>query len=193
MATVLDHAEPTAERVAGTGARAILASLGRLGLVPAGPALYAVTGALELPQVAGQLDRVSGARVLVANAAEAAALTGLAEPEAAALWLAGLGTTAIVTLGAAGAVAAEGDTVHREAAPSVPVVDPTGAGDLFVAAYAWADLSGAPLRDRLAGAGLYAALSVRAPTAFAGAVSLEELLREGEERGLARPPRAGRG
>ena len=60
-------------------------------------------------------------------------------------------------------------------APRVEVRDATGAGDLFAAAYIWADIRGRPLRDRLHVATLYAALSLRTLTAFAGAVRLAEL------------------
>ena len=60
-------------------------------------------------------------------------------------------------------------------APRVEVRDATGAGDLFAAAYIWADVRGLPLRQRLHMATLYAALSLRTLTAFAGAVRLAEL------------------
>jgi hypothetical protein len=56
-----------------------------------------------------------------------------------------------------------------------------------VAAYAWADLVGIAVEERIAWASLYAGLSVRAPTAFDGARRLEELLAEGERRDLAVP------
>ena len=188
MATVLAGAEPRPEDVAGLATTAVVLSLGRMPLAPRGPALYAVTGGLELDHVAADLpSRLAGARALVLNAAEAAALTGRADPEAAALDLARHVPAAVVTLGAEGAHAADHDGVVRCAAPPIDVVDATGAGDLFVAAYVWADLRGAPMADRIAWASLYASLSVRAPTAFAGAVGLEELLAEGAARELTRP------
>jgi sugar/nucleoside kinase (ribokinase family) len=65
----------------------------------------------------------------------------------------------------------------------------TGAGDLFSAAYVWADHWGAPLAERLRWAVLYAALSVRVATAVAGAVPLKALLEEGENLGLTSPVR----
>jgi sugar/nucleoside kinase (ribokinase family) len=71
----------------------------------------------------------------------------------------------------------------------VDAVDTTGAGDLFSAAYVWADHWGAPLEERLRWAVLYAALSVRVATAVAGAVTLRALLEEGAELGLASPVR----
>jgi sugar/nucleoside kinase (ribokinase family) len=57
----------------------------------------------------------------------------------------------------------------------VEVVDTTGAGDLFTAAYVWADLEGTPFEERLRLATAYATLSVRAQTARAGATDRNEL------------------
>jgi ribokinase len=67
-----------------------------------------------------------------------------------------------------------------------PVIDTTGAGDLFAAAFAWADLNGADPELSLAWANLYAGLSVSAHTGVGGAVSREALVEQGERRGL--PP-----
>jgi len=188
MATVLGDGEPSAEQVRAAGARAVLASLGRLHLAPEDTSVYAMTGQLEIHQFDRfALDRLSGARAVVATAAEAAALTGIDDAGRAALHLAAIGTVGVVTLGADGAVGAEDAQVIRAAAPRVDAVDGTGAGDLFAAAYVWADLRGASLPDRLAWACLYAGLSVREPTALAGALRLEELLREGTKRGLTAP------
>jgi sugar/nucleoside kinase (ribokinase family) len=150
-----------------------------------------VTGTLELPRVGEDLlARLRGTRAFVLNAAEAAAVTGRAEPAAAAAWLASRGTTAVVTLGPGGAIAAEGDHIERWTAPPVDAFDATGAGDLFAAAYVWADLGGASLRERLSWACLYASLSVRSPTAFDGAVARDVLLTAGRQAGLQPPPGA---
>jgi sugar/nucleoside kinase (ribokinase family) len=70
---------------------------------------------------------------------------------------------------------------------AVPVVDATGAGDLLVAAYIWADQLGVTPSDRLRWAVIYATLSVATPTAVAGAVSLQRLLEEGARAGLSAP------
>jgi sugar/nucleoside kinase (ribokinase family) len=67
------------------------------------------------------------------------------------------------------------------------VLDATGAGDLFAAAYVWADLLGLRLVDRLRWATLYAALSLNALTAFAGAVGLSDFLEAGARMGLQLP------
>ena len=188
VATVQGSGEPDPADVRDARATAVVGSLGRLHLMPGGHAVYAVTGALELGGIdRATLARLARARAFVSNAAEATAISGLDDPEAAARHLAALGPTAVVTLGSDGAVAAEGDGVVHVAAPEVPVADATGAGDAFVPAYLWADLRKMRLRDRLEWATLYASLSVRAPTALAGAVRLQELLREGAARGLTPP------
>jgi sugar/nucleoside kinase (ribokinase family) len=124
---------------------------------------------------------------VICNEAEAALLTGLDDAEGAARALGKVAGTAVVTRGPAGAVGVEGGRFASAAAPDVPVTDTTGAGDLFVAAYVWADRRGMLLEERLAWACLYAGLSVRAPTAFAGAGRVEKLMEEGERRGLALP------
>jgi ribokinase len=87
------------------------------------------------------LDRVD---VLIVNETEAEDLLGHAvssgNGEEAARSLAELGPgTVVVTLGAAGAVVAHGGQTASLPAPSVDVVDTTGAGDAFCGAFA-ADL-----------------------------------------------------
>ncbi|MGH2808146.1 MAG: PfkB family carbohydrate kinase, partial [Actinomycetota bacterium] len=69
-------------------------------------------------------------------------------------------------------------------APDVAVVDATGAGDVFAAAFVWAGSEGRSLRDALSYACLYASLSVRAPTAFAGALAHDDFMAEARSRGL---------
>jgi ribokinase len=189
MVTAAEAAEPRRADVARIRSRALLTSLGRLDLAPPGAAVYAITGGLELARVdATTFARLRGARALLLNAAEAVALTGRGDVEGAARELARHAEVAVVTRGHEGAAAAAGERVFHAPAPRTDVVDATGAGDLFAAAYIWADLRGAPLEERVRWAALYASLSVRAPTALAGALSLAELLSEGRTRGLAPPP-----
>lgn len=188
MATALQGREPTAWEVAAAPARAVVASLGRLALAPPGAAVYAVTGGLELGRVdEATLERLGRARAFVLNAEEAASLTGRREPEQAALELARRVDMVAITMGGKGALVARNERVAFVPARDGEVVDATGAGDLFTSAFVWADLRGATPDACLAWASLYAGLSVRAPTAYAGAVRLKELLREGDTIGLRLP------
>lgn len=190
MATALASSEPTRDDIASVRARAMLLSLGRLPLAPPGATAYAVTGALEITHIEEvMLRQLERARALILNEAEATALTGERDPEAAARALGERVATAVVTTGARGAVAVGEEGMGRADAPSVDVVDATGAGDLFAAAYVWADMHSAALADRIAWACLYAGLSVRAPNALAGALDLDAALRAGSERGLRPPPK----
>ena len=100
------------------------------------------------------------------NAREAELLTGLRDPEAAAVALAERAPVAIVTLGPEGALAAGVEGTARVPGVAVEAVDTTGAGDLFAAAYVWADHWGVPLHRAAAVGG-----AVRIP------------LREGRHRG----------
>jgi ribokinase len=94
--------------------------------------------------------------IVLPNEGEAATLTGLSDPRAAAVALAKrTGAPVIVTLGGAGALLHEpggpAETVHLPA-PSVEVVDSTGAGDAFVGALAAHLAAGKPLREAAAAA-----------------------------------------
>jgi ribokinase len=132
-----------------------------------------------------------GVTVVIANRAEARALTGHDVPATAALTLAEAAETAVVTLGGDGCVAASAGELITVPAPGVVVQDTTGAGDLFTAAYVWADLAGLPLRAVLEYASLYAALALAGGTAVDAAPTLGRLLAEARQRGLAPPPNRG--
>jgi sugar/nucleoside kinase (ribokinase family) len=168
--------------------RAVAATLEQIDLLPDGICAFVTCGDDDARAFAGRLPRVSRKmRALFVNRREAAVLTGAETPEAAAERLAEVAETAVVTLGPNGAVAVVGDrAVSVDGLSDGPVVDTTGAGDLFAAAFAWADLSGADPEVALAWANLYAGLSVGAHTGVGGAVGLERLIEEGERRGL--PP-----
>ncbi|MFD7918171.1 carbohydrate kinase family protein [Streptomyces sp. NPDC059740] len=104
------------------------------------------------------------------NAEEAMRYTRTDDPRAAARKLADLVPIAVVTMGAAGAYAVDGRTGEEAEAPAVDVeaLDPTGAGDVFVAGFVTGTLARWPLADRLAFANLTAALSVQE---FGGSLS----------------------
>jgi sugar/nucleoside kinase (ribokinase family) len=166
-------------------------SIPRLPLAPAGARAYVSVGDVDARALAGAElpPELAGARALLVNEREARLLTGLSDPEAAAEALAALTPLAIVTLGRDGAVAAGVDGTVRVPGVEVEAVDTTGAGDLFAAAYVWADHWGVALTERLRWAVLYASLSVRVATAVAGALTLRALLEEGAEQGLTSPVR----
>lgn len=104
------------------------------------------------------------------NAQEAMRYTRTDCPRAAAHALTEHVPVAVVTLGAEGAYAVDGRTGECAEVPAIEVeaLDPTGAGDVFVAGFVTGTLAGWSLADRLAFAGLTAALSVQE---FGGSLS----------------------
>ncbi|MEU9316967.1 PfkB family carbohydrate kinase [Streptomyces sp. NPDC048295] len=104
------------------------------------------------------------------NAEEAMRYTRTGCPRAAAHALAERVPLAVVTLGAEGAYAVDSVTGESAEVPAIEVeaLDPTGAGDVFVAGFVTGTLADWPLADRLAFAGLTAALSVQE---FGGSLS----------------------
>jgi ribokinase len=169
--------------------RALVAGRDQLALAPPGTWVYATWGDRD---VRVHREPVSGAapppRALLVNEREAKALTGMREVRAAVERLGGEAETVVVTLGADGAMAVvEGRPLEAPGVNVGAAVDTTGAGDLFTAAYVWAELQGATAADRLRWAVLYASLSVRVPTAVGGAARLETLIEAGAQRGLAPP------
>jgi sugar/nucleoside kinase (ribokinase family) len=170
--------------------RAVAATLEQIDLLPDGTCAFVTCGDDDARAFAGRLPRTQRKlRALFVNRREAAILTGEETPEAAAGRLAEVAETAVVTLGPNGAVAVVGDQpIAVGGMNDGPVVDTTGAGDLFAAAFAWADLGGAEPELSLAWANLYAGLSVSAHTGVGGAVDRERLIEEGERRGLAPLP-----
>jgi sugar/nucleoside kinase (ribokinase family) len=112
---------------------------------------------------AGLRSRLEGCHAFVPNAAEAMAYTGRSHPGAALEVLRDWVPLAVVTAGSGGAYAADertGETVWVPGLPS-PAIDPTGAGDVFLAALVLGTLRDWPLQRRIRFANLAAALSVR--------------------------------
>lgn len=109
----------------------------------------------------GVRDVLAYTDVFLPNAAELAAVTGIAEPEAAAASLVALGVTVVLKEGAAGARAWWPG--GRCAAPglAVDVVDTTGAGDSFNAGFLAGHLGGASIEHSLTMATIAGSLSTR--------------------------------
>ena len=170
--------------------RAVAATLEQIDVVPEGVCTFITCGDDDARAFAGRLPRVSEGRrprALIVNRREAGVLTGATGPADAAAKLAEVADIAAVTLGPEGAVAVvDGRTLTVDGSNAAPVIDTTGAGDLFAAALAWGDLLGADPEVSLAWANLYAGLSVGSHTGTGGAVTRERLLEEGAKRGL--PP-----
>ncbi|MYU20989.1 sugar kinase [Streptomyces sp. SID8352] len=124
------------------------------------------TGAWDL---AGLAD-LAHCEAFLPNAAEAMRYTRTDCPRAAAHALTAHVPVAVVTLGAEGAYAVDRRTGETAEVPAIAVeaLDPTGAGDVFVAGFVAGTLAGWPLADRLSFAGLTAALSVQE---FGGSLS----------------------
>jgi sugar/nucleoside kinase (ribokinase family) len=108
-------------------------------------------------------QRLEGCHAFVPNEVEAMAYTGTSSPGAALTAMRDWAPLTVVTCGAAGAFAADRTTGETAWAPAVPIeaLDPTGAGDVFLAGLVTGTLRGWPLQQRLRFANLVAALSVR--------------------------------
>ena len=193
MVTVDPGARAATGDVAAGEPRAVAASLDQLYVVPEGAYAYVTCGDDDARAYLGRPpDTLNGARALFVNQREALGLTGAADAREAARRLSERAETVVVTLAAEGAIACTGgEIVEAPAARVERAVDTTGAGDLLVAAYVWADLRGAEPADRLRWAVVYASLGVKTPTGAGGAVSEAELVRAGADLGLETPPLAG--
>ncbi len=106
---------------------------------------------------------LQGCHAFSPNAVEAMSYTRTDTPEAALEVLADLVPLAVVTNGGDGALAMDRTTGRPVYAPAVPVdaLDPTGAGDVFVAGLMLGTLANWPIEHTLRLANLGAALSVR--------------------------------
>jgi sugar/nucleoside kinase (ribokinase family) len=111
------------------------------------------------------LEQLSHCHAFLPNAGEAMAYTGTDSAEAALARLAARVPVVVVTLGPDGALAVDNTTGESASVAGLPVaaVDPTGAGDVFGAAFIFGTLANRPLAERLRFANLAAALSVQRP------------------------------
>jgi sugar/nucleoside kinase (ribokinase family) len=169
--TVHPTAAVDVEAIARARPRAVVVNLplptGLRDGLPDQPHLYGVVGD---PQVAILLDRPADSwtafRAVFLNEREAFHLSGRPDAADAARLLAERGSLVVVTRAARGAAAAFPDGRVAET-PGLPVValDTVGAGDLFVAAFIWADLAGRSLEESLDVSTAYASHSLAAPGA----------------------------
>ncbi|MFE4696505.1 carbohydrate kinase family protein [Streptomyces sp. NPDC056738] len=125
---------------------------------------------------------------LLPNAAEAAAMSGAAEPGAAAAVLAGRGPTVVVKDGANGALAHTGTRLTHAPAVAVDPVDTVGAGDSFDAGFVAATLRGLDLRSALTVAAACGSLSTRALGGTAAQPTWDEALVAARPHLPALPP-----
>jgi len=120
--------------------------------------------------------------LLVVNAGEAAALSGLevTDPESAEAAAAVLGRSAravAVTLGAAGSVLWAGGAARRVAPHRVRAVDATAAGDAFVGAVAYGLAAGCSLAEAVELGGAAGAVAVTRMGARSSLPTLDEVRR----------------
>ncbi len=108
-------------------------------------------------------EQLRGVHAFVPNASEAMAYTRTESPGAAVGKLSDIVPLAVVTAGNEGAFAADAETGETAWVPAVPVevLDPTGAGDVFLAGLMVGTAGGWLLQQRLRFANLCAGLSVR--------------------------------
>jgi sugar/nucleoside kinase (ribokinase family) len=129
-----------------------------------GMKLFADTGWDPAERWSGSvLSQLTDFHGFLPNSVEAMAYTHTDDPHDAVHALADHVPVAVVTCGGQGALGIDAITGEEEWVPSLPVNahDPTGAGDVFGAAFVLGTLQEWPLRQRLAFSNLCAALSVQ--------------------------------
>jgi len=137
---------------------------------------------------------LADADVLLANDAEAAAMTGEAEPDRALVALAEHCPCVVIKLGAAGAIGSAGG--DRVAVPADPmeIVDTTGAGDSFNAGFLAGWLGGLALEHSLALGVICGSRAVGDYGGYRGCPRKDELRAIAASRGISlRSEQAGEG
>jgi sugar/nucleoside kinase (ribokinase family) len=124
----------------------------------------------------GLADVLSTVDCFFPNEAEALRITRQDDVESAAAALAGIVPLAVVKLGQAGALAQTAHRSVRVAAPSVDVVDTTGAGDSFAAGFLLGYLNAWSLEQTLRFACACGSLSTRALGGVDAQPTLDEAL-----------------
>jgi len=114
--------------------------------------------------------------IFLPNQQEALSLTRASAIEDAARKLARQTGVVAIKLGAAGALAAQGDALVRAASIPVQVVDTVGAGDSFDAGFIYGYLQGWPLDKTLRLATVCGALSTRQPGGVEAQATLKEAI-----------------
>nr|WP_240188528.1 PfkB family carbohydrate kinase [Nakamurella flavida] len=117
------------------------------------------------------------ADIVFAGLREAAIATGIdGPPDRCARVLQEMGArTAVVTLGSLGALARQGEVVHRAPARAVTAVDTVGAGDAFVAGYLAEAWAGAGVEQCLATGNAAGAFACTVPGDWEGAPGRAQL------------------
>jgi sugar/nucleoside kinase (ribokinase family) len=133
---------------------------------------------------------LSHADVVLANDAEATAMTGEAEPERALERLAEHCACAVIKRGSAGAIGIADGDVRAVAAEPVDVVDTTGAGDSFNAGFLLGWLGGLPLEQALTIGAICGSRAVGDYGGYRGCPHEPELREIAAGRGISLPSRA---
>ncbi len=115
-------------------------------------------------------------RRLFVNLREAQLMTGESDPVRAAKFLARFSEEVVVKLGSQGAIACSKGKIFKERAFEVEVLDTTGAGDAFAAAYSISRLRGRDVREALVHANAVAALKITRIGAQEGLPSWDEVM-----------------
>jgi sugar/nucleoside kinase (ribokinase family) len=124
----------------------------------------------------GLRDLLGHIDVFLPNATEVTRIADVTELDEAVLALAERAGVVVAKAGADGALAAHGERLVRAPAPSIEVVDTTGAGDAFDAGYLASMLAGDPVERSLAIANACGALSTRAVGGVDAQPTMDEVL-----------------